>query len=109
MQVEDAEQPTVHRGGFRQKLLIIGDKSPSDTSSVSSSTSQDSDASLRSTESTSTTNSEDRTESPAGSSGSSGRANPADDDEEYCDEEDGDLDVLDFGPHSNSQVKAVEP
>lgn len=103
--VEDAEQPTVHRGGFRQKLLIIGDKSPSDTSSVSSSTSQDSDASLRSTESTSTTNSEDRTESPAGSSGSSGRANPADDDEEYCDEEDGDLDVLDFGPHSNSQVR----
>ncbi|CAN7987172.1 unnamed protein product [Ixodes hexagonus] len=90
---EDTEQPAAERGGFRQKLLIIGDKSPSDTSSVSSSTSQDSDASLRSTESTSTTNSEDRTESPAGSSGSSGRANPADDDDEYGDEEDGDLDV----------------
>lgn len=101
---EEAE--VTQRGVFRQKLLIIGDKSPSDTSSVSSSTSQDSDGSLRSTESTtsSTTNSEDRTESPTGSSGSSGRPGNAPEDD--VDDDDDDYMDLDAGLScSNSQVR----
>lgn len=100
---EEAANEPAHRSnvGFRHKLLIIGDKSPSDTSSVSSSTSQDSDGSLRSTESTS--NSEDRTESPTGSSGSSGggRGHAAEDD---VDNDDLDA-LLEYGPHSNMQVR----
>lgn len=102
-----AEEANEHRsaGGFRHKLLIIGDKSPSDTSSVSSSASQDSDGSLRSSEST--TNSEDRTESPTGSSGSSsgggggGRGHVVEDDI-YNDDLDA---LLEYGPHSNLQVR----
>ncbi|XP_077509637.1 uncharacterized protein LOC144120803 isoform X2 [Amblyomma americanum] len=102
-----AEEANEHRsaGGFRHKLLIIGDKSPSDTSSVSSSASQDSDGSMRSSEST--TNSEDRTESPTGSSGSSsggggvGRVHAVEDDV-YNDDLDA---LLEYGPHSNLQVR----
>lgn len=101
-----AEEANEHRsaGGFRHKLLIIGDKSPSDTSSVSSSASQDSDGSMRSSEST--TNSEDRTESPTGSSGSSsggggGRGHVVEDDI-YNDDLDA---LLEYGPHSNLQVR----
>ncbi|XP_075745515.1 uncharacterized protein LOC119161551 isoform X1 [Rhipicephalus microplus] len=104
-----AEEANEHRGigGFRHKLLIIGDKSPSDTSSVSSSASQDSDGSMRSSEST--TNSEDRTESPTGSSGSSsggggcgGRGHVVIEDDIYNDDLDA---LLEYGPHSNLQVR----
>lgn len=54
--------------GFRSRVLIVGDRSPSDTSSVSSSNSQDSDASIRSSETSSSPSSsttEDRSESPS--------------------------------------------